>query len=673
VPTILFTIVGLALAVLLPPRYRASARVAASPLVPQKFVQAGRDAGGVGDDHAESRLQMRRMREVVYSRNVLETVAKDHKLYRVKDGGVAQADLEDMKKRVKVEVDPDGEMYVGFDGASRGEARDVANQLAGLLVEKTSAVRDRQATQATQVVQTELDRLGTKLSEKERELNAYKLRVGLARPDQLESNLKLFGALQEQLERKTAAIADEEAQRTSILQEISLLERQGAGRSESKEIQDLRFRQKQAEARYTEQHPERIAIERQLHELETRGGGDGAGEASPTYMRLVSLKSDLQARNSRLAAYRHEQAGLQGQLSTYQGRIETAPQHEGEMTQLMRDYETTKTQYQELLSKQQEAKLGFELDQVSSSIVFRLVEPAQLPVGTVAPHRGRIVLMGLFAGLAFGLVLAFVFEQSDTSLASIDELQAFTTIPALAVIPSMESDTTFRPDEKPGIALLTQPRSIFAEQYRVLAVRVREQANKTGSTIVAVTSSVGGEGKTTTAINLALALSKTTEGRVLLVDADLRKPRVAEYLEITAQRGFAHLLQKTDEEDVARYAWRLKDLYVLPGAGTVPDPVGLLSSDRARLLFETLRKEFPIVVVDAPPILPMADAPILTRLSDGVVLVVRANRTPRELLERGVENIDASKVMGIVLNGVDLQKSRYAAAYHYYEKSYLGQ
>ena len=671
--TIALTVLAAAVAMILPARYRARAHVAADPLIPQKFVRAGHDATAYVDPHVQSLAQIRRMKEVLYSRGVVETVIREFKLFPLKQGdAVADGDVEDMKRRIKVQVEPDGDTYIAYDGATRREAMEVANRLSELLIERTSAVRDKQASQATKVVESEMERLRTRLGEQEKKLNDYKLKVGLARPDHMEANLKVYESIQEQLQAKVAALADEEAKRTATAQEIAMLERQGAGRSESREMQELRFRLKQAQARYTEQHPERARIDRELRELESGRGGGAAGEVSPIYMRVVGLRADLSASNNRIAAYRREEEALRSQLATYQNRIETAPQHEGTMAELTRDYETTKAQYQEMLAKAQEAKLGFELDQVSSSIVFRIVEPAQMPLTAAAPHRGRIILMGLFAGLGLGLVLAFVFEQSDTSFASIDELQSFTTIPALAVIPSMESDTTVRiGGGKPGIALLTHPRSILAEQYRILAVRVREQTAK-GPTIIAVTSAVGGEGKTTTAINLALALSKTSEGRVLLVDADLRKPRVGEYLEINATRGFGHVLQKTDD-DISKYTWRLKDLYVLPGTGSVPDPVGLLSSDRARQLFEGLRKEFPIVVVDAPPILPLADAPILTRLSDGAVIVVRANRTPRELLERGVENIDASKVLGLVLNGVDLHNSRYASAYQYYEKAYLAQ
>lgn len=672
VPALILTLLAAIVASVLPSWYRASAHVAADPLLPQEFVSARHEARNI-DPHEEAHLQMRRMKEILLNREALETVAREFKLYPVDNGHISERSIEEMKKRVVIRMEEGGELYVVFDGRSRQEAMDVTNRLAQILVNETSAARDQQATLTSKVLDTELDGLRRKLSAQEQKINQYKTQAGLGRPDQMDANLKLYQALEDQLQHKGTALADEEARRTALVQEVQELETQGASKSESKELQDLRLKVRQAQGRYTEQHPERVALERQLRELEQSRGTGSAGEASPTYLRYVQAKAELQARTQRIAAYHQELAALQAQIAGYQRRIESAPQQEGAIAELTRDYEATRAQYQELMSKQHDAKLDYQLDRVSSSIIFRLVEPASLPVAAVAPHRARILLVGLLAGLGLGLVLAFVFEQGDTSIGTLEELQAFTTIPALAVIPNMETDTTIaKTGGKPGIALLTNPRSVLSEQYRILAHRVREQAGKDGSAAVMLTSAVGGEGKTTIAINLALALARTTEGRVLLLDADLRKPRVGQYLEITPTRGFSHVLQRP-EDDVQRYCWRLKELYVLPGAGSMPDPVGALSSERATALFASLRRQFQIIVVDAPPVLPIADASILSRLVDSVVFVVRARRSPRELIERAVEGLDAPKVMGIALNDVDVQRTRYAAAYRYYEKCYLAQ
>jgi polysaccharide chain length determinant protein (PEP-CTERM system associated) len=669
-PTAALTALAALVAIALPSLYRARAHVAADPLLPQEFVSVRNDAPRI-DPHEENHLLLRRMREILLNPDALTEVATQFKLYPALNGHVADKHLEAMRKRIALESAADGDLYVSFEGRTRHEAMDVANRLAQKLVEQTSAVRDQQARQTSKVLETELDGLRQKLTEQEQRINQYKAQAGLARPDQMETNLKLYQSLQEQLQHKGAALADEEAQRTALAQEVRDLERQGAAKSESKELQELRFRVKQAQGRYTDQHPERLALERELRELESSRSSGSAGEASATYLRYVQAKSDLQAKTQRIAAYHNELDAVAAQLTSYQHRIESAPQHEGAIAALMRDYETTRTQYQEMLSKQHEAQLGYQLDRVASSIVFRIVEAATLPLDPASPHRARILLLGLVGGLGLGLALAFVFEQSDTSITTLDDLQAFTTIPALAVIPRMETDHTIeKTGGKPGIALLANPRSILAEQYRILADRVREQANKGRAAVVVIASAVGGEGKSTMAINLALGLSRTTDGKVLLVDGDLRKPRIAQYLDIAPTRGFGHVLQRP-EDDVQRYTWRLKDLYVLPGAGSVPDPVGALSSDRAAALFVALRRQFQTIVVDAPPVLPLADTPILARLADAVVFVVRAQRTPRELIERGVEGLDASKLVGIVLNDVDVQRSRYAAAYQYYEKCYL--
>jgi capsular exopolysaccharide synthesis family protein len=670
VPAAALAFLAIVLALVWTPTFRARALVAADPMVPQDFMQAKREIRNV-DPQEQGRSLLRRMREILFARVVLESLIHEHYLYPESDGHVGQRYLDAMKLRLKADVDPEGNLYVEFDGKTAQEAMNVTNRLAQMLVEQTSAVRDQQAGQASKVVDADLDSLRGKLSEQEQRINQYKVQAGLARPDQMEANLKLFEALQGQVEHSSSALADEDAKNTAIVQEVRDLERQGVAKSESTEIQELRLRVKQAQSRYTEHHPERIALERQLGDLESAQGS--VGEASPLYLRYIALKAALLAGEQRSASYRGGLKSLQGQLASYQSRIEAAPQHERAMAGLNRDYETTRTQYQELLSKQQEAKLGYQLDRVSGSVIFRIVEPASLPVSPVSPHRARIVVLGLLAGLATGLGLAFLSEHTDSTVSSLEELQAFTSIPSLVVIPSMNTDRTFQKvGSKPGIGLLTNPRSILSEQYRILADRIRFQSNKTDSTVVVLTSSIGGEGKTTTAINLALALSRSMEGRVLLVDADLRKPRIAQYLDLVVSRGFGHLLQRPDE-DVNRYAWRLKDLFVLPGAGSVPDPVGALSSDRTAALFKAMRREFQMIIVDAPPILPIADAPILARLADHVVLVVRAGLTPRPLIERAVESLDGVKLMGIALNDVDVLRSPYAAAYQYYEKCYLAQ
>lgn len=212
--------------------------------------------------------------------------------------------------------------------------------------------------------------------------------------------------------------------------------------------------------------------------------------------------------------------------------------------------------------------------------------------------------------------------------------------------------------------MLTDHHSVASEQYQLLALKTRQQLKAVRSPLLAVSSVVSGEGKTVTSLNLGLALAGTASGRVLLIDSDLRKPRVHEYLGLKAGKGFSDLLQAPGDE-IGKYVWKLGDLFIMPGGSILANPVSLLASQSVPDLFKRLRGEFDFIVVDTPPVLPIVDTHILAGLVDGVILVVRARYTRREVLERGLESFQVTNLLGAVVNDVDYQRSRYAYAYQY--------
>jgi receptor protein-tyrosine kinase len=333
---------------------------------------------------------------------------------------------------------------------------------------------------------------------------------------------------------------------------------------------------------------------------------------------------------------------------------------------LNREYHVNEQQYHALLDKQLDAKLAQSLQSSETSIAFTVVESASQPTEPFSPRRNRLVLLGLFAGLGLGLVIAFLKEQNDTTFSNVDELQGFTTLPLLGAIPSIS------PASSPSELFVSpaEPDSVAAEQFRVLAMKVQHHCAGTNSRIVLITSAAGSEGKSMTAVNLTYALASMAEGPVLLVDGDMRKPRIHEYVNVKAfqGRGVFELLQSPDV-DYLKYVMRIRNFNLIPGSSPTGNPVAVLSSQKARVLFGKLRRDFRYVIVDAPPTLPVADSHLLAGLSDKVLFVVRARRTPRELFQHAVESFDASNLIGAVLNDVDYQRSRYAYAYEYYKKS----
>jgi protein-tyrosine kinase len=225
-------------------------------------------------------------------------------------------------------------------------------------------------------------------------------------------------------------------------------------------------------------------------------------------------------------------------------------------------------------------------------------------------------------------------------------------MPFGATATSIVEAETYEPAIAPKVVTLSQPNHPAAEQYRVLRYRL-ECLAKAGIKSLAFTSAQSGEGKTTTAVNAALALGKGGRNRVVLVDADLRRPGVASMLGLRANKGLVDIVAGRASLDDCLWRFGADELYVLP-AGTPPDDLsGVLYDPRMTDLLAALKQRFDFVVVDTPPVLPLADVPTLARELDGAVLVVRANYTPKELVNSAIDALYGVTVHGLVLNEVD--------------------
>lgn len=213
--------------------------------------------------------------------------------------------------------------------------------------------------------------------------------------------------------------------------------------------------------------------------------------------------------------------------------------------------------------------------------------------------------------------------------------------------------------EESRVVTLTAGNSLGAEKFRVLRARLRNLRERRQLQKLVITSAVSGEGKTLMAMNLAVCLAKNTREKVLLLEGDLRKPVLSEYLGIEALNGIGEWASV--DEPASRFIYRLDDLqlWILPAGSPSENPANTLQSSRFAELYKRLSACFDWIIIDAPPLLPTADISFWSLHADGLLLVVREGKTSKAALQKGLETLDNPKVIGVVLNDAREAESGY--------------
>lgn len=296
----------------------------------------------------------------------------------------------------------------------------------------------------------------------------------------------------------------------------------------------------------------------------------------------------------------------------------------------------------------------------SSPVSLSIITPAQAPALPSAPNTRMYLLLGLVGGLATGVAAAVLRTTLDNRIRGEADLRRVTDAPLLGGI-SFDQEATNKP-------LLTQtgPQSPRAESFRQLRTNL-QFANVSGQAkTVLVTSSLPGEGKSTTATNLAIALAEAGQA-VCLIDADLRRPMVNEYLGLDRSAGLTTALVGEAEVDDLLQPWGEGNLFVLVSGQIPPNPSELLGSQSMGQLIAELERSFDSIIIDAPPLLPVTDAAVLSQHVGGVVLVVGAQKIKQNDLEKSFKALEmvGSNVLGVVLNRLP-SKGPDAYSYSYY-------
>src|SRR5438874_2268793 len=398
------------------------------------------------------------------------------------------------------------------------------------------------------------------------------------------------------------------------------------------------------------------------------------------------MRSSIEAERKRIVEHYHgEYVAAQQREAMISEALARQKVELGKLNQLLiqqnilkHEFETNQQLYEGLLQRLKDATLSSGLRATN----IHIVDQARVPRSPVRPRKLFNVTVGLLVGLILGITLAFVQEALDDSIKSIGQVERYLSTNALAVIPlarTVRTRSLARGGNGSGerheaveLTLLKRPASELAEAYRSMRTAVLLATSPRPPQVIVMTSAQPSEGKTCTSLNLALALAQRRV-RVLVIDADFRKPGIAAAMGMSNEKGLSNILRgEQSVDEVLLQANTLPNLWVLP-AGPIPgNPTDLLSSPDMARLVEELRQRFEHIVLDSPPILLMTDATVLSILSDGVVLVVEGGVTPLGAVLRAhriIENA-GGKILGVVLNKVDVRRGTYYGSYYGYGRGY---
>jgi len=580
------------------------------------------------------------------------------------------------KSNLKVSLSPNTRIIeVHYRSADPQMAANVVNTLMQTYVENNFKARFESTMQASDWLSKQLVDLQMKVETSQEKLVRYqkeheilgadeKQNITMEKLDEL--NKELTAAESERMDKEAAYRLVESGDPEALTSSgIGLGDENGGSQSGTALLGTLRGKQ--------------ADLKIQVADLNTQFG--------PSYPKLSQLNNQLKEVDSQI------QTEMKKMVSKVRGQYSAALQRENmlhealdkqkqeanklnesaiEYTLLKRDVDTNRQLYEGLLQKLKEAGVSAGL----KSNNFRIIDAARAPTGPIEPNIPRNLLFAAVLGLASGVGLAFLLEGLDNTVRTTEQAQMISGVASLGMIPLGSKSAREGPNpkrlviatSKEAVELVTQvrPQSQMAESYRALRTSLLLSNLGAPPKVIMVTSALPQEGKTTTSINTAVVLAQKGV-RVLLIDADLRRPSIHKTLGMGPHSGLSNVLTGSATMELAiTRSTILPNLFILPAGTPPPNPAELLASANMRDVLNQLREEYDHIVIDTPPSLSVTDAVVLSPRADAVVLVIRSGQTTKQALRRSRDILMQvnAKVVGVLLNAVDLSSPDY---YYYYE------
>ena len=484
-------------------------------------------------------------------------------------------------------------------------------------------------------------------------------------------------------------------------------------------LRELEHRLAALSAQYKETYPDIVHLKEEIRKLQSAPeeqseqfldsavpSGDSKKTAPILDPYLAELFKQRNEIKNELMTQKQKQARISSQISEYEGRVERIPAKEQQLMILVRDYENLQKNYQSLLEKQLNATISENLERRQKGEQFRILDPAFLPRTPESPNELLIMLAGLAGGCLLGYGGAFWLDYARGVFRRPEDVESHLGLPVIATIPSFSCVTSglgtlssralltgpesARPfvsrylsyrggidEAQPGKRLKRSyaapskglsPRlhmickwasaSLIAEQYRVAATRLILM-KPIEHAVTLVTSSVMGEGKTTSAVNLAYVLAHDLRKSTLLIDCDLKRPKVHDYTETPPTPGLVELLSGNVPVDGCLHHYGDIPLWILPVGSVRVRPSGLSVLQDLKKLLPQLQTRFDHIILDAPPVLPLADVNALTGLADTLVFVIKAGFTEQHIVKNALKSMGDIGNAAAIFTQVEMEYAPY--------------
>ena len=463
IPFFLVALGAIIYVIIAPREYKASTLVLVTPQrVPEAFVPT------TVTSRIDERLQS--IAQEVMSRTRLEQIISELNLYRKERKSMSQEEvIALMQKNIKVELptkkEEKGYFTISYIGANPTVVTTVANRLSSLFIEENLKIREQQAVGTTEFLTNELAASKTKLDVMETSIAQYKRKYMGELPEQRDTNLKILEQLQNQYQRLGESARSAQDRKLFIQKQLSDMEAPPPAKSQVPETAASDSKSKNAQAmekpapvesagsyetqretlkrtleelqsKYKDSHPDVTAAKKKLADFESNKESRSITK-DPRYRELYNQLTQTDMEIKRLTV---DEGSISTQIARFRARLEAMPMREQDMASLVREYQNTKETYDTLLKKSQEAQQAENLEKRQKGEQFKVIDPARTPEKPFSPDVPKILLVGLLAGLASGLGLAFLREQMDRSFHDAEDAELTLGLNALAIIPRIEEE-----------------------------------------------------------------------------------------------------------------------------------------------------------------------------------------------------------------------------------------